>query len=70
MNKDKEHDMLKILKEINLEKLSTKQVELIEIVYKCGFYKKKCIYWYLKPLYQLAYFLILFIAKKEGGLVR
>lgn len=56
-----------IEKDYDLDKLSTKGIELFEIVNKYQFYGKKVKGIYLKILYKLGYFIALHLAKKESA---
>ena len=55
-----------IEKDYNLDKLSTKGIELFEIVNKYQFYGKRVKGIYLKILYKLGYLIALHLAKKES----
>ena len=56
-----------IEKDYNLDKLSTKGIELFEIVNKYQFYGKRVKGIYLKILYKLGYLIALHLAKKESA---
>lgn len=58
--------ILENFKKYDLEKLSIKQAELIEIAHKYAFYAKRCICWYLIPFYMAVLVLSAFIAEKEA----
>ncbi len=52
------------IKDSDIDRLSPKHIELFEIAQKCGFYKKRS-RWFLRPVYEIAYFLILCLVKVE-----
>ena len=55
-----------IEKDYDFYKLSTKSIELFEIVNKYQFYGKKAATFYLKFIYKLGYTITLYLAKKES----
>lgn len=56
-----------IKRKYDLDKLSTKSVELFEIVNKYQFYEKRAETVYLRFVYKLGYIIALYLAKKESA---
>lgn len=55
-----------IEKDYDMNKLSTKSIELFEIINKYQFYGKRTKKIYIRFLYKLIYHLALYLAKKES----
>lgn len=52
-----------IMKKYNCNKMTPEAAELFDIAQKYDFRKKRLKEWYLKPLYEIAYKIALFLAK-------
>lgn len=63
----KEKYILSILKKYDFNKLNAKNAELFEIVNKYELYRKTPSKWYLKPVYDVVYFLAKYLAEKESA---
>ena len=63
--KTEKFSIFNIQEKYDLEKLSTKHIELIEIASKYAFYKKRYVRWHLRPFYELIYLLTSFEAERE-----
>lgn len=60
---DKKEDFQKIIEKYDFGKFTAESAELFDIAQKYLFRKERIKEWYLKPLYQAAYALALFLAE-------